>query len=211
VAINFPTSLDNFTNPVSGNTLDSPSHSLQHSDINDAVEALEAKLGIGASPAGSATSGYVLTAGTGGTTTWQPAGKILQVVSATTTTQVSSSSTSYADTTLSATITPSSASNKILVIVHQSTLKGTGNNSNSVNLKLLRDSTTVWTLGSQHDTNSSLQYNGVTSMAWLDSPNTTSAITYKTQFANFVAASIVYVQINSGSSPSSITLMEVKA
>jgi hypothetical protein len=80
-----------------------------------------------------------------------------------------------------------------------------------VNLKLLRDSTTVWTLGSQHDTNSSLQYNGVTSMAWLDSPNTTSAITYKTQFANFVAASIVYVQINSGSSPSSITLMEVKA
>jgi hypothetical protein len=71
MAINFPTSLDNFTNPVSGNTLDSPSHSLQHSDINDAVEALEAKLGIGASPAGSATAGYVLTAGTGGTTTWQ--------------------------------------------------------------------------------------------------------------------------------------------
>jgi hypothetical protein len=70
VAINFPTSLDNFTNPSSGNTLDSPSHSLQHSDINDAVEALEAKLGIGASPAGSATSGQVLTASTGGTTTW---------------------------------------------------------------------------------------------------------------------------------------------
>jgi hypothetical protein len=70
VAINFPTSLDNFTNPSSGNTLDSPSHSLQHSDINDAVEALEAKLGIGASPAGSATSGQVLTAGTAGTTTW---------------------------------------------------------------------------------------------------------------------------------------------
>jgi hypothetical protein len=71
VASNFPTSLDNFTNPSSGNTLDSPSHSLQHSDINDAVEALEAKLGIGASPAGSATSGQVLTAGTAGTTTWQ--------------------------------------------------------------------------------------------------------------------------------------------
>jgi hypothetical protein len=70
VASNFPTSLDNFTNPSSGNTLDSPSHSLQHSDINDAVEALEAKLGIGASPAGSATSGQVLTASTGGTTTW---------------------------------------------------------------------------------------------------------------------------------------------
>ncbi len=70
MASNFPTSLDNFTNPSSGNTLDSPSHSLQHSDINDAVEALEAKLGIGASPAGSATSGQVLTAGTAGITTW---------------------------------------------------------------------------------------------------------------------------------------------
>jgi hypothetical protein len=80
VAINFPTSLDNFTNPSSGNTLDSPSHSLQHSDINDAVEALEAKLGIGASPAGSATSGQVLTASTGGTTTWTtPTGGMTQI------------------------------------------------------------------------------------------------------------------------------------
>ena len=70
MASNFPTSLDNFTNPSSGNTLDSPSHSLQHSDINDAVEALEAKLGIGASPAGSATSGQVLTISAAGTSTW---------------------------------------------------------------------------------------------------------------------------------------------
>lgn len=70
MATNFPSSLDNFTNPVSGNTLDSPSHSLQHSDANDAIEALENKLGIGDSPAGSATSGYVLMAGSGGTTTW---------------------------------------------------------------------------------------------------------------------------------------------
>jgi hypothetical protein len=70
MAINFPTSLDNFTNPVSGNTLDSPSHSLQHSDINDAVEALEAKLGIGASPAGSASAGQVLTISAAGTSTW---------------------------------------------------------------------------------------------------------------------------------------------
>jgi hypothetical protein len=70
VAINFPTSLDNFTNPSSGNTLDSPSHSLQHSDINDAVEALEAKLGIGASPAGSASAGQVLTISAAGTSTW---------------------------------------------------------------------------------------------------------------------------------------------
>lgn len=71
MASNYPTSLDNFTNPTSNDSLNSPSHSLQHANINDAVEAIEAKLGIGASTAGSAVSGYVLTAGTGGTTTWQ--------------------------------------------------------------------------------------------------------------------------------------------
>jgi hypothetical protein len=74
VAINFPTSLDNFTNPSSGNTLDSPSHSLQHSDINDVVEALEAKVGIGASPAGSASAGDVLTISSAGSSAWTAAG-----------------------------------------------------------------------------------------------------------------------------------------
>lgn len=46
MAINFPTSLDTLTNPSSSDTLDSPSHSGQHSDINDAVEALETKVGV---------------------------------------------------------------------------------------------------------------------------------------------------------------------
>jgi hypothetical protein len=68
MATNFPTSLDTFTNPNSGNTLDSPSHSVQHSDINDAVEAIETKVGIGSAPAGSATSGQVLMKGATNTT-----------------------------------------------------------------------------------------------------------------------------------------------
>lgn len=68
MAINFPTSLDAFTNPTSGNTLDSPSHSQQHSDANDAIEALETKVGIGSAPAGSAISGQVLMKGATNTT-----------------------------------------------------------------------------------------------------------------------------------------------
>jgi hypothetical protein len=83
VAINFPTSLDNFTNPVSGNTLDSPSHSLQHSDINDAVEAMQRKVGVGTAVAGSASAGQVLTISAAGTSTWStlPAsGGLVQVV-----------------------------------------------------------------------------------------------------------------------------------
>ena len=70
MATNFPTSLDTFTNPNSGNTLDSPSHSIQHSDINDAVEAIEAKIGVGSSTAGSATEGYALVNTSGGTTAY---------------------------------------------------------------------------------------------------------------------------------------------
>jgi hypothetical protein len=70
MATNFPTSLDTFTNPNSGNTLDSPSHSVQHSDINDAVEALETKLGVGNSPAASATANQVLNISSAGTSAW---------------------------------------------------------------------------------------------------------------------------------------------
>ena len=53
MATNFPTSLDSFTNPSSSSTLDSPSHAAQHSNVNDAVEALQAKVGVD----GSAVTG----------------------------------------------------------------------------------------------------------------------------------------------------------
>jgi hypothetical protein len=46
MATNFPGSLDSFTNPSSSSTLDSPSHAAQHSNVNDAVEALQAKVGV---------------------------------------------------------------------------------------------------------------------------------------------------------------------
>jgi hypothetical protein len=47
VATNYPSSLDNFTNPTSTDTLDSATvpHASQHADINDAVEAIETALG----------------------------------------------------------------------------------------------------------------------------------------------------------------------
>jgi len=45
VATNFPTSLDSLTNPTSSDSLNSPSHSAQHANSNDAIEALQAKVG----------------------------------------------------------------------------------------------------------------------------------------------------------------------
>ena len=46
MATNFPSSLDSLTNPASNSPLSNPAHASQHANINDAVEALEAKVGI---------------------------------------------------------------------------------------------------------------------------------------------------------------------
>lgn len=46
MATNFPSSLDSFTNPTAVDTLDSPPHDTQHANANDAIEALEAKVGV---------------------------------------------------------------------------------------------------------------------------------------------------------------------
>jgi len=46
MATNFPTSLDSLSNPASDDKLNSPSHSTQHINSNDSIEALEAKVGI---------------------------------------------------------------------------------------------------------------------------------------------------------------------
>jgi hypothetical protein len=49
MATNFPASLDSLTNPTSSDSLNSPSHSAQHANVNDAVEALQLKVGIDSS------------------------------------------------------------------------------------------------------------------------------------------------------------------
>jgi hypothetical protein len=49
---NFPTSVDVLTNPVSNDSLNSPSHSLQHTNANDAIEAVEGYLLTGAGKTG---------------------------------------------------------------------------------------------------------------------------------------------------------------
>lgn len=46
MATNFPASLDALTNPSGSNTLSSPSHASQHGNANDAIEAIQAKVGV---------------------------------------------------------------------------------------------------------------------------------------------------------------------
>jgi len=137
------------------------------------------------------------------------ANKVLQTVSATDSSVTTSSSTTYVDTGLTANITPSSSSNKVLVMVTATVEKTNGNAGNSVAYRLRRDSNTVWEVLYICSTDTAVKNIGTVSMVWLDSPATTSTITYKTQIANMVNAS----QVNDnpgGVTGSSIILMEVK-
>jgi len=139
-------------------------------------------------------------------------GKVLQVVQGSTTTQTNSSSTTLADTGLTATITPASTSSKILVIVHQNGIEKTSDSAgNDMKLILLRGSTNISNIVifSLYE-NEAKPNNGQTlSHAYLDSPNTTSATTYKTQFSRPDGSGTVRCQ--SSSTMSSITLMEMSA
>jgi hypothetical protein len=56
MASTYPTSLDSFTNPSASSLLTSPSHAQQHSDINDAMEAVQSKLAIGNTVIGTYTA-----------------------------------------------------------------------------------------------------------------------------------------------------------
>ena len=64
MATNFPTSLDALTNPTSSDSLSSPSHSAQHANVNDAVEALQAKVGVDGSAVTSSLD-YKVASGVG--------------------------------------------------------------------------------------------------------------------------------------------------
>lgn len=159
------------------------------------------------------TNGHTLVADSTQTTglKWAAAsggGKVLQVVEGSYSTQVDNSTTTYQDTNLTADITPSSASSKILVIVKQAGYKDSGNAENALIVQLLRDSTSIDTAVGFYSASALIMY-GTLSLMKLDSPNTTSQITYKTQFKNNTAATKVSVQ--AGSYPSRITLMEIGA
>jgi hypothetical protein len=138
-----------------------------------------------------------------------PTGSVLQVVTGATSSQVTTTGTET-DTGLTATITPSSTSNKILVMVTQMGLMKEGSSSNArMKINLYRGATNInssdgnmWPF-----VNTNLRHGGF-SIQNLDSPSTTSAVTYKTTFSGNDATN-VYVQKDSNSGTSSIVLMEI--
>ena len=141
-----------------------------------------------------------------------PTGSVLQVVQGTYSTQATNSTSTYADTGLTTTITPSSSTSKILVIINQGGVgKTAGDTDAGVRIRLLRDATAIATITDRFAYTATLLGMTLTvGSAYLDSPSTTSSITYKTQFACW-NTSVTNVFVQGASGLSTITLMEIAA
>ena len=142
------------------------------------------------------------------------AGKVLQVIQGSTTTQVNNNTTSFTDTGLSASITPSSTSNKVLIIVNQShkTQDSSALSAGSA-IKLLRGSTDIYAddrpyeIFMQIGNANNIQFYDRYNLNYLDSPSTTSATTYKTQGRAYQSGDELVVQPED--IESTIILMEI--
>ena len=143
-------------------------------------------------------------------------GKVLHVVNATTTSQVANTTTTYADNGLSASITPSSTSSKILILVAQTsyTYRQT-NDTHGYNVRLLRGTLTIYENERASMLNAGTSGNGyqelysILNFSYLDSPATTSEITYKNQAKAFASGSNGAITSQPGSRPSVMTLIEI--
>ena len=172
------------------------------------------------------STGQVLTV-SGGIPSWASApaaGKILQVVQGTTTTETTIASTTMTDTTITASITPTASTSKILVMISYSCgMYEAAGGAFSVGGKILRGATTIYDritggIGYVDHTPSNPSYKiygGVGfsgALVYLDSPATTSSTTYKLQSnISATAGGGRGVTYQGNSAVGSIVLMEVGA
>ena len=135
------------------------------------------------------------------------AGHVVQVIQGSTNTEMTSASTSYADTGLTATITPTSTSSKILVRITQHYRF----DRHGFSIKIMRGSTNVhvpvnnfmvYSADSNADQRQHVNYEVI------DSPSSTSALTYKTQVI-LNTSSGVGLQLQGNDFFSFMTLMEI--
>jgi hypothetical protein len=136
-------------------------------------------------------------------------GKVLQVVTATDSTVRSTTSTSFvtASNTLSLSITPSSASNKILIIVTSNTSSSSDYSYYTIYKGATNLGDATYGFASTFDANQG-GTGSTTAINYLDSPASTSALTYQVYFK---AAGSATGNLNFRGSLSSITAMEISA
>ena len=212
MATNFPASLDALTNPTGSDSLSSPSHSAQHANVNDAVEALQAKVGADSSAVTSSLDYKVAQLEA------ISHGKILQVVSASNNTSFTTTSTSFVSAGANVTITPSSASSTIFIIAFFAGIRSLGGsvegfcgiyNGNPASGGTLLTNTGQMYINTASATDSRMSQH----LSIMDSPATTSAITYYQALRRINGTSIQIGNSNGGATNvySTITAMEVSA
>lgn len=204
--------LTNKTISASSNTLTGVINNTLTTTTGDIIYASSAntpaRLAIG-------SSGQVLTV-SGGIPAWAAAssGKVLQVVSATTTTATTIATTTLTDTNITASITPSATSSKILILLTGQFAASRSTTNVYVNAALKRGATTIadYPTGNYagYNIGSGVSYLYLTqSIVYLDSPSTTSSTTYKLQSAVNESTNSGQVIYQNGSSTSSIILIEI--
>ncbi len=135
-------------------------------------------------------------------------GRVLQVVSANHSTTFDTTSSTYTDTGLNASITPSFTSSKILIQV--SIFVGCHNQPAAyAGVRLLKNSTEL--LGfNKAVARGGEDHGSVFSLSFLDAPSTTSSINYKVQGSNQANTGYArFVRDMAGTGTSTITLMEI--
>jgi hypothetical protein len=140
--------------------------------------------------------------------------KFLQIVQGIWNTGVTNSTNVLADTNLAATITPTSTSSKVLIhIYHGGVRKDAGNAGSAAAFSVLRGATQIFYENYIFYTAVNAQFRGSWSATYLDSPSTTSATTYKTQFGNAVNAASITINASQGAGfqYSFIQLIEIAA
>jgi hypothetical protein len=132
--------------------------------------------------------------------------RVLQVVSGTTTSLAVTTSTTWIDTGLSASITPQSTSSKILVIPNHITYSVTAGTEGGIRID--RSGTVILT-HTAIGLVSALSMVSPWSTIFLDSPNSTSALTYKTQISRTGGTGTFYTGVNGNIG--NLILMEISA
>jgi hypothetical protein len=131
-------------------------------------------------------------------------GKVLQVVTGTTSTETSTTSVTYVATNLTASITPSSTSSKIFIGLNGT--YDTAASSNQLQMTLYRNATDIITGGFFNAYNSSARQVSGASLSYLDSPSTTSSTSYTVYIKQPGGGTVKFVSLGT---EASIVLMEI--
>ena len=135
-------------------------------------------------------------------------GKILQVLNATSTTETVMNNDTWVDVGITLATTPSATSSKVLITANAAGC-GKATNNTYLELRLLKDATVLAVIeqrGGYTGDTSALKV-GTISTSYLDSPNTTSATTYKLQGRS--GSNSTYAQVGDSNPTHTITLMEI--